>query len=411
MIAAVIIIGAGHAGVQVADSLRAEQYQGPITLVGDETCLPYQRPPLSKDFVVAEQPHPLPLRAESFYSDQGIDIRLGVSVVSIDPLRRTVTYDNGESQGYAHLVLATGARQRSLPGVDLSLPGIHVLRTVDDARRLRAELGDSTSALVVGAGFVGLEFAAAARRQGLEVRVIESADRALGRALSVGMSEHLVECHRRAGIKVDLDEGLDRLRVTSGGVTGLRTSAGRERRADLVVVGVGVVPNDTLAREAGLSVDNGIVVDQFLRTSRAGIYAVGDCANFIDARTGVRRRLESVQNAVDQGRHVAGSILGRRVPYEQVPLFWSNQGNMKLQVAGLAERDDDCVPIGDLGESKFSILRFRLGRLSAVESLNKPADHIAARRILASGVPPTVQEASEPGFTLKQHAQRLTPVG
>ena len=404
----VVIIGAGHAGVQVAESLRTGGFEGAVTLVGDEDALPYQRPPLSKDYLApGRTAEPLPLRGEKFYAENRIELRTGVTATVLDRARRTVFLDDGESLTYTTLVLATGATNRTLPVPGSNLAGVHDLRTLADAERLRADMEKARSVAVVGAGFIGLEFAAAARAHGLAVTVLEATDRPMGRALTPPMSAHFADAHGEMGSDLRLGEGLAEIHGRDGRVSGLTSSTGAEYPADVVVIGVGVRPRDELALAAGLVVDNGIVVDGHLRTSDPDVFAIGDCASFPASEAGARLRLESVQNATDQARHVARQILGSPATYAEVPWFWSNQGPLRLQIAGLAQPGDSTVISGDRSGGRFSVLAFRNGALVAVESLNKPADHIAARRVLSAAATPTPDQAADPSFTLKDFAKQL----
>nr|WP_233160078.1 FAD-dependent oxidoreductase [Pseudonocardia sp. MH-G8] len=398
------MIGAGQAGVQTAAALRAGGHDGPITLVGDEPALPYQRPPLSKEHLApGAAPVALPLRAERFFVDQRIDLRR-VAATALDRASRTVALDDGAALPYDVLVLATGAANRTLPVPGADLAGVHALRTLPDAEALRAGLSRARSVLVVGAGFVGLEVAAAARAHGLGVTVLEAADRPLARVLSREAADHVAEVHRRAGTDLRLGEAVTAL-TGRGRVTGAVGSAGSEYRADLVLVGTGVVPRTALAAAAGLPVADGVVVDGSLRTPDPAIYAVGDCANHPSAHTGTRIRLESVQNAADQGRHVAAAILGDARPYSEVPWFWSHQGPLKLQIAGVRLPGDETVLCGDPATGRFSVCCFRDGRLAAVESVDRPADHMAARRLLAAGRSPDPGALRDPAFSLKEFAR------
>jgi 3-phenylpropionate/trans-cinnamate dioxygenase ferredoxin reductase component len=408
----VVIVGAGQAGVQVADSLRSRSYDGEISLLGDEPVLPYQRPPLSKDYLAADgDPGALPLRAERFFIEQRIDLRTGVQVTAIDRHNRTVVLDRGEELSYSELVLATGAANRTLPVPGADLAGVHVLRTLADAEHLRAALTTARSAVVVGAGFIGLEFAAAARKRGVEVTVLEAAERAMARALSPEMARHLTGAHRGMGTDLRLGEGLAAFRGSGGRVVAAVGRSGHEHPADLVVLAVGVRPRDELARAAGLAVDDGIVVDEQLRTTDPHVYAVGDCASAPGDVSGARLRLESVQNATDQGRRVADAIVSGAAGSAEVPWFWSNQGPLRLQIAGLRRPDDDAVVAGDVAGGRFSVFCFRDDRLVAVESLNRPADHMAARRVLATGTHPTREQVADPRFSLKDHAKQLAVAG
>lgn len=406
----VVIIGAGHAGVQVAESLRAGGYQGAVTLLGDEDVLPYQRPPLSKDYLVpGRTAEPLPLRGERFYAENGIDLRTGVTATVLDRRRRAVVLDDGDSLAYTTLVLATGAANRTLavPGSDLA--GVHDLRTLADAQELRSDMEKARSAAVVGAGFIGLEFAAAARAHGLAVTVLEATDRPMGRALTAEMSSYFADAHREMGSNLRLGEGLAEIRGRDGRAAGLGSSTGAEYDADMVLIGVGVRPRDELARAGDLIVDNGIVVDAHLRTSDPDVFAIGDCSSFPASGLGPRHRLESVQNAIDQGRHVAREILGSPAEYWELPWFWSNQGPMRLQIVGLTHPGDTTAVSGDVSSGRFSVLGFRDGALVAVESLNRPADYIAARRILSAGVTLTPDQVAAPSFALKDFAKHLVP--
>ena len=407
----IVIIGGGQAGVQVADSLRAGGHAGSITVITDEPGLPYQRPPLSKDYLAAgSDPSPLPLRAASFFSDKDISLRAGTPATAVDRAGKTVTLSDGIRLPYDHLVFASGAANRALtcPGADL--PGVHGLKTLGDAESLHGSFGAARNVVVVGAGFIGLEVAAAARARGCGVTVLEFAPRPMGRALSPGMGDWFTAAHTGLGVTMALNEGIAHFEAgPDGRVAAAVSTTGTRYPADLVVVGIGVVPNDALAAAAGLETNNGIVVDAALRTSDPSILAVGDCANFPSVHTGSRARLESVQNATDQGRHAARTILGSPSAYADLPWFWSTQGNLRLQIAGLWAADDETVVIGDPGTGKFSILCFRDGGLAAVESVNSPGEHLGARKLLAAGRGPSPAEAAAPDFSLKAYARQVSP--
>ena len=399
----VVVVGAGHAGVQCAASLREGRFSGAITLVSEEAHLPYQRPPLSKEHL-HEAAAPLPLRGPTFYEDNDVALLRGVSVERVDRTRREVVLHDGRSLPYNGLVLATGARARRLPGIDAGHPAVHELRTLSDAERLREAMTTARRTVVVGGGFLGLEFAAGARQHGVAVTVLEAGRRVLGRSVSPVVSEHLRAGHEASGVRVVLGEGLSRLRLGDRTAEAVVGASGEVYPADLVVLSVGATPRDELAREAGLAVDDGVLVDEHLRTSDPAVLAVGDCARLSRPAAGAPGRLESVQNATDQARHAAQVLLGVEEPYAAVPWFWTNQGTLRLQIAGVRGPDDLTMTIGDVGAGRFSVLSFRGNRLSAVESLSRPADHLAARRLLAGTRLPSPQDAAAPEFQLKRFA-------
>lgn len=405
----VVIIGGGQAGLQAADTLRTEGYGGKIDVIAEESCLPYQRPPLSKDYLApGKEAAPLPLRGASFFAEKNITLHEGLQALAVDRVERKVKLTDG-SLDYDHLVFATGARNRILDCPGASLPGIHGLKTLADAEGLHAALPAARNIVIIGAGFIGLEFAAAALAHGCNVTVLEFAPRPMGRALTPVMSDWFASTHRTQGINLRLGEGIDRFETGADGRVGAAVSTtGASYPADLVLVGIGVQPNDTLASEAGLEISNGIVVDETLRTADPAVLAIGDCASFPSAHAQARLRLESVQNATDQARHAARIILGAESPYTALPWFWSTQGPYRLQMAGLARPDDDMLVLGDQTAAKFSVLCFRDGVLAAVESVNMAADHMAARRLLAAGAGITRVQAETEGFTLKAAAN--TPV-
>ena len=379
----VVIVGAGQGGLQVAASLRQDGFAGSITLIGDEPGLPYQRPPLSKAYMKDGDEARLALKPASFFETAAVDYRPATIVAGIDRQAGTAVLDGGEALPFDHLVLATGARnlRPAMPGLDL--PGVHELRGLADAARLRAAMTGARRAAVIGGGFIGLEFAAVAAAAGVPVTVIEAAGRLMARAVTPPLSQRFLEFHRGAG--VDL-----RLSSLGQGVTGTTAAEGVALAdgstvpADLVLLAVGVRPNVELAAEAGLAVANGIVVDGHLRTSDPRIFAIGDCASFPLA--GLATRLESVQAAVDHARHVARTIAGaEQPPYDALPWFWSDQGPLKLQIAGLSTGWDDTHALTDATGAVDTVLAFRGDRLVAVETVNQAGRHMAARKLLAGG--------------------------
>lgn len=409
-----VIIGGGQAGLQAAASLREGGYAGPVTIVAEEPGQPYQRPPLSKDYLKDHSSAaPLPLRGPAFCAEQDIDLRAGSAATGVDRQSRTVTLADGTVLPYASLIFATGARNRELPTPGIDLPGIHGLRTLADAEQLGAALDTARNVVVVGAGFIGLEFATAALAHGCHVTVLEFAPRPMGRALTPLLGDWFADAHRQLGLDLRLNEGIASFEAGDDGRVGFAVSTTGDRYpSDLVVAGVGVQPNDQLAAEAGLPTANGIVVDANLRTADPDVYAIGDCANFPCEHAGGPFRLESVQNATDHARHVAKVILGAEEPYRELPWFWSTQGPFRLQMANIVLAEDETVVVGDPDPAnpKFSVFCFRDGVLAAVESVNQPGDHLAARKILAAGIEISREEALTEGFSLRAAFKERTRV-
>lgn len=397
----VVILGGGQAGWQTAESLRQEGWTGAITLIGEENRLPYQRPPLSKAYLLGEIDLPrLMFRAAPWYDDHNITVRTGVRAVSIDRAARTVALDDGAYVAYDHLVLALGARPRPLPLAGAGLAGVHHLKTIDHVAAIEAELAAVEDVAVIGAGFIGLEFAAVARKLGKRVTVLEAAPRVMARAVCPELSAFFTQVHRSHGVDLRLGAGVAAL-IGGARVEAVELADGSAIPAGLVVIGVGVLPEIELAASAGLECDNGIVVDAHCRTSDPRIFAAGDCAAtrhpFAD---GGLIRLESVQNAADQGRIVAAAIAGTPKAYDAPPWFWSDQYDLKLQMVGLRDRCDLTATRGDMASGKFSLFHFRQGVLRSVDSVNRAADHIQGRKLLAAGVSPTPEQAADPDFKL-----------
>jgi len=399
----VAIIGSGQAGLQVAASLRELRYEGRVVLIGDEPHAPYQRPPLSKGYLLGEVAlGQITLRPPAFFSAQQIELIAGKRAVAVDRVRRTVGLEGDGAIQYDHLVLATGARNRPLPTPGSELQNVLFLRTVDEAVRLRERMAAAKNAVVIGAGFIGLEFAASAKKQGLNVTVLDVAERPMARAISKTMSAACAREHEKMGVRLLLETQVKRLLGEKGSVTGVETVDGRIFAADLVVIGIGVVPNTELAAACDLTIEDGIVVDEFLCTSDPNISAIGDVAAHASGYADGRRvRLESVQNAIDQARCVAGRIVGQSAAYRAVPWFWSNQGPLHLQMAGLRSTDCEEILRGDPEGTSFSVYLFREGRLICVESVNRPADHMLARRLLANRTAVKPEQASDTTFDLK----------
>ena len=397
----VVIIGAGHAGFQCAASLRHEGFGGNIVLLGDEGCLPYQRPPLSKAYLLAKaKASDLLFRPGRFFDEHQVQL-MQARAESIDRQAQRVALQSGASICYDHLVIATGSSPRKIALEGAALDGVLSLQTLSDANGLRERLLASRRAVVVGAGFIGLEFAAVARTLGLEVTVVDVADRALARAASAECAQIVVESHVQSGTRLLFQCGISALEGRNRKIAAVGTVDGRELPADIVVVGIGAEPRTQLAVRAGLAVENGISVDEQLLTSDPAISAIGDVAGFPDQVSGRRIRLESVQNASDQARSVATRLTGKAVSHNPVPWFWSDQGDLKLQIAGLRAVDDEHVVLAEPQSRACTVLCIRSGRLAAVETINRAGDHMLARRLLAKGVRVSGAQARTHGFRLK----------
>lgn len=393
-----VIVGAGVAGVQTALELRQHGYGGEVLLISDEHEEPYDRPPLSKEFLKGTAKREvLGLLTAKIASERSIDLRLGERVAQIDLGAKQIKLVDGSTQPYDHLVLATGAENRALSVSGAEAEGVWSLRRIDEAEGLRRGLDEAEDVVIVGGGFIGLEVAAAAQARGARVTVVEFLPRVMARALSPEMAQFYTLEHTKRGVRILTGVGVTGvLTDDAGAASGVTLSDGSQVAADLVVVGVGVTPAADLAAAAGLHTTDGVVVDDQLRTSDPNIYAIGDCARF-ECRVSEREvRLESIQNAVDQARFVAGRIarLGveepaadEETPYSALPWFWSEQYGLKLQIAGAAPADADSVVRGDPATGSFSIARFVDGRLVAVESVNQARDHLGARKLLAVPLP------------------------
>jgi 3-phenylpropionate/trans-cinnamate dioxygenase ferredoxin reductase subunit len=398
---AVLIVGAGHAGFQVAASLRQAGYKDSVAIINDEAHLPYQRPPLSKAYLKGTGgPDTLMFRPQKFYDDQHIEL-ISDRAVAIDRAGRKLKLASGTALDYGHLVLATGARNRLLDIPNAKLPNVRYLRILDDSEDLRARLKSSNRVVVIGAGFIGLEFAATARIKGLEVDVLELASRVMARAVTAEVSDYFQKRHAEAGVRIHLGVMATSIEADGDTITGVSLSDGRHIRADLVVVGVGVLPNVELATEAGLPTASGIIVNEHLLTADPAISAIGDCALFESPRFGGSLRLESVQNATDHARCVAARLTGDDKPYDGQPWFWSDQGDDKLQIAGLTTGYDQVVLRGDPAQKAFSAFCYRAGKLVGIESVNRAGDHMFGRRFLGMDRQLAPEQAADPSYDLK----------
>lgn len=383
MVDTIVIAGAGHGAGQVVATLKQKKFAGKIILIGDEAQLPYQRPPLSKKFLSghldAERLH---FKPASFYDDPRIDVHLNTTIERIDRAGKNVCTSDGGEFSYDKLVLAFGSRVRKIevPGHDL--PGIHYLRSITDVEAIRSKMSGNKNVVIVGAGYIGLEVAAVCRQQGLDVTVIEMADRVMNRVVSPNVSDYYQLEHTKHGVKLLLStslaafEGKRRVRRAI-------TDDGQEIPADFAVIGVGILPNTEIAEAAGLDVIDGIVVDDTCRTADTDIYAIGDCTSHPNTIYGRLLRLESVHNALEQAKTAASNICGVESHYSQVPWFWSDQYDLKLQIAGLSEGYDDVVLRGDPSNGSFACCYLKDGVLIAVDAINSPRDFMQSKTLIA----------------------------
>ncbi len=396
--AGMVIIGAGHAAGQAAASLRQEKYEGPITIIGDEPHVPYQRPPLSKQYLSGEQDlSRVYLRPEKFYQDKDITLHLGVSATAIDPDAQSVSLDNGETVSYDKLIISTGSRARKLNIEGADLKGIHYLRTIADVDAIREEMQAGKNLVITGGGYIGLEVASVGIEQGLNVRVLEMEERILQRVTTPQMSEYYHNLHTQRGVSIH----------TGTGVTGF---AGEDKvesvvcgdtrfDADLVVVGIGIIPNTELAEAAGLTCDNGIVVDDHCRTSDPNIYAAGDCTNHPNPLLNRRLRLESVPNAMEQARVCASNMLGGDKVYASIPWFWSDQYELKLQMVGFSADGDEQILRGNMAENQFAVFYLKDGAVVAADAVNSPKEFMICKQLVGKTVDKTL--LADPDADLK----------
>ncbi len=378
----VVIVGAGQAAAQLVQSLRQGGYRDAIRMIGDEPYAPYQRPPLSKKFLTERPPaETLYFRPEKFWTDQGVTVNYGTPVAKIDRANRRVDFRDG-STDYGMLLLATGTRARDLPVPGANLEGVFSLRKIDDVRRLRGPLDAARRVVIVGGGYIGLEVAAVARGEGREVAVLEAEDRVMKRVTSPVISNFMQDFHRNRGVDVRLGARLAAIEG-DGKVAQVKLADGAALPADLVLLAVGARPNDDLAAAAGLPCQDGVVVDEHGRTADPAIYAAGDCTRFPSRRYGRALRLECVQNAIDQAKAVASEMLGKPQHYDPVPWFWSDQYELKLQMAGLSDGYDDAQTVGDVSAARFSVEYRNGGRLIAVDAVNDGRAYMSGRKRIA----------------------------
>ncbi|MFC7049298.1 NAD(P)/FAD-dependent oxidoreductase [Emcibacter nanhaiensis] len=399
----VLIIGAGHGCAQAVASLRSEKFEGKIVVVGDEDYIPYQRPPLSKDFLKGDLPlERLYIKPQKFYDDRDVEMKTGVRVTKIDPAGKTADLDNGESVSWDHLIIATGSHVRKLtcPGHDLG--GVHYLRTVADVHGIQADFDGAKDVVVVGGGYIGLEIAAVARQKGKNVTVLEMADRILNRVVAPEMSAFYQRVHEEEGVKILCNTGVTALEGDGGKVSRVLTGDGQAFDADLVVVGIGIVPAQELAEAAGIELDNGIKVDEHCRTSAADVFAIGDVTSHPSPLYGRRIRLESVPNAMGQAKITAKAIMGTLEVYDEIPWFWSDQFDMKLQIAGLSAGYDQIVIRGDLNSRSIAAFYLKDGVLIAMDGVNRPAEFMASKKLITMKAKPDPDKLADPDVNMKE---------
>jgi 3-phenylpropionate/trans-cinnamate dioxygenase ferredoxin reductase subunit len=402
MISTIVIVGGGQAGAQAIDTLRREGYKGRLVLVSDEPQLPYQRPPLSKKFLSGElAAERLLFRHQAFYDDHGIELKLGLRATSIVAAERKIVLSDGSEIVYDRLLLCLGAVSRLLTCAGADLPGVHYLRNLADVPQIQAALTPGTRAVIIGGGYIGLETAATARKMGCLVTVLEMADRIMNRVVASNVSEYFAHEHRSQGVNVVCNTRVVRLEG-SDRVERVVCADGTSYAADLLVVGVGAVANMQLAQDAGLKCENGIVVDEFCRTSDAAIYAAGDCTYHPSLRFDMRVRLESVDNAFEQAKTAALNILERPTVHDRVPWFWSDQFDNKLLIVGLSQGHDQQITRGDPATRSFTVCYLKGGELLAVEAINHSKDYMAARKLIADRVRPNLDKLADPQVALKE---------
>jgi 3-phenylpropionate/trans-cinnamate dioxygenase ferredoxin reductase subunit len=403
--ARVVIVGAGHAGGTAAALLRQYGYAGPITLLGEEPIAPYQRPPLSKAWLKGEaDAESLALKPESFYAEHDIDLRMGVKATAIDRAARLVRLEGGEAVPYDVLILATGARARRLTLPGAGLKGVLELRTAADAEALKGAIGPGKTLAIVGGGYIGLEAAASARALGAEAVVIEVLPRVLARVASEPLSHFFQDYHRARGVRFELGAGVAGFEGEAGHITGVRLGDGRLIACDAALVGVGAVPNEEMAREAGLDCANGVVVDLEARTSDPSIFAIGDLTNRPMPLYDRTHRLESVPNALEQAKQAASAIVGRPAPAGETPWFWSDQYDIKLQIAGVPFEADDILVRGSPEAGKFAVFHLKGDTVQAVEAVNAPPEFMMGRQLISSRRAVAREKLADPAVSMKEVA-------
>ncbi len=397
-----VIVGAGHAAGQVAQSLRSSAcgFTGRIVMIGEEPYLPYQRPPLSKKFLAGEMElDRVYFKPPTFYEKFNIEVLLNCKATRIERKTKQVGLDDGRSIAYDKLIFTTGSRVRTIaaPGVDL--PGIFYLRSIDDVEAIRAYLKPDSKLVIVGGGYIGLEVAAVMVSRGLDVTVVEMAPTVLARVVDKQVAEYFAGVHRKAGVKIENGVAVQGF-AGKGRLEKVLCADGREFPADVVIIGVGIVPNVELAQAAGLPCDNGIVVDEFGRTQDPDIFAAGDCANHPNRLLGRRLRLESVHNALEQGKTAALAMCGKLVEYAQIPWFWSDQYDLKLQIVGISGSHDKVIIRGSMEKHAFAAFYLQGNVITAVDAVNSPQEFMASKVLVANKTPVDLEKLANPGVPM-----------
>ena len=396
--AGMVIIGCGQAGGQAAASLRQEKYEGPITMIGQEPYIPYQRPPLSKQYLSGEQEkEKLSLRQESFYSEKEINLLLETSVLSLDPNKKELQLEKGETVTYDKLLIATGGRPRKLEVDGHTLKGIHYLRNIDDVDAIKTQMSTSQNLVIVGGGYIGLEVASVAIKRGLTVSVLEMESRILERVTTEEMSAFYHQLHTDEGVNILTST---QAKAFKGSDTVERVvCSDHEIPADLVIIGIGILPNTEMAEAAGLETNNGLVVDEQCRTSNEHIFAAGDCTNHPNPILNRRLRLESVPNAMEQGRVAASNMLGGSKSYASMPWFWSDQYEHKLQMVGFSKDSDQSIVRGDMASKSFTVFYLKDDSIIAADSVNNPKEFMASKQLV--GKKASIEALADTSIELK----------
>ena len=405
MTSTILIIGAGQAGSQAVSTLRSEGYKGRILLVGDEPYFPYQRPPLSKKYLAAEIGNDrLLIRPETYYQQQNVEVRLSVSATRIDRAKKTVTFSDHSEERYDKLLIATGARVRKLTLPHADLQDVLYLRTIADVDLIQPFIKPGKKVVLVGGGYIGLEVAAVAVKRGATVTVVEMAERLMARTTSEPVASFFEAEHRKAGVQLRLGAMCQGFEERAGRLVRVRLADGSAVEADVAIVGVGVEPAISLAKDAGVVCENGIRVDEFGRTSDPDIYAAGDCTNHPNPFVGGMIRLESVQNAIDQAKHAALAMIGKPTPYNEVPWFWSDQYDLKLQSAGIAREYDQLVTRGDPESRNFAVFYLKDHRMLAVDAVNAVPEYMFGRKLIAGRKTVTAERLENKSISMKEIA-------